>query len=185
MRLACDIAAAVAMTYVLHMFSGSLSFVVTGAAFKTARTYGRHAEIGISAPGDALTLRRDPGMIGHQPTIGVYTARARQIGYIQPHEVDFILPDIAKAEAIFQSGETFGAVSRITLDGSKPTLPQPKPKPQLRLPPAEPRDEYVGIFANANREGGRAQRTPAYSGKNAEGRRGPWVNKCKTCRKID
>lgn len=135
------------------MFSGSLSFIVTGAAFTTARAHGRRAEIGISAPGDALTLRRDPGTIGRKPAVGVYTARGRQIGYIQPHEVDLILPDIDKARAIFQSGETFGAVAQITMDGSKPTLPQPKPKPQLRMPPAEPRDEYCGVFANANREG--------------------------------
>lgn len=150
------------------MFSGSLSFIVTGAAFKTARAHGRHAEIGISAPGDALMLRRDPGMIGRKPAIGVYSTRGRQIGYIQPHEVDLILPDIDKARAIFQSGEVFGAVARITMDGSKPTLPQPKPKPQLRMPPAEPRDEYCDIFANVNREGGRAQWIPRHSDKTRE-----------------
>jgi hypothetical protein len=147
------------------MFSGSISFIVTGAAFKTERAHGRRAEIGISVPGDVLTLRRERGAIGRRPAVGVYTSRDRQIGYIQPHEVDLVLNVTEEAQAIFQSSETFGAVARITVDGSKPTLPQPKPKPQLRMPPAEPRDEYCGIFANKNREGGRLQRTPVYSDK--------------------
>jgi hypothetical protein len=132
------------------MFSGPASFIVTCADFKTQRANGRRAEIGISVPGDVLTLRRERAKIGHHRAVGVYTSRERQIGYLRPEEVDLILPDIGTARAIFQSAETFGAVVRITLDGSKPTLPQPKPKPQLRMPPQPPRDEYCGIFANRN-----------------------------------
>ncbi|WP_311267435.1 hypothetical protein [Sphingobium sp. WCS2017Hpa-17] len=132
------------------MFTGSVSFLVIGSDFKTDRAAGRLAEIGISVAGDALTLRRERGKIGRRPAVGVYTCRGRQIGYIQPHEVDLILSDIDNARAAFQSREPFGAVVRITLDGSRPALRQPKPSPKLRPPPAEPRDEYCDIFPLRN-----------------------------------
>lgn len=129
------------------MFTGSVSFLIVGSDFPTNRAASRRAEIGISVPGDALTLRRERGKIGRRPAVGVYTARGRQIGYIQPHEVDLVLAGADSAQAIFQSRETFGAVARITLDGSKPALRQPEPKPQLVRPAREPVDEFCEIFA--------------------------------------
>jgi len=140
------------------MFRGSTSLIIVGAEFPQ-RGPARRAEIAECRPGEMLELRRERAIVGGHAAVGIYSARGIQIGYAWPDSADEIAGQVAVARAIFQRPETWGAVARITLDGSAPTLPQPKAKPELRLPPQPPRDEYCDIF-------------PTRSGK-ADARSGP------------
>jgi hypothetical protein len=128
------------------MFQGSTSTVIIGADFPQ-RGPARRAEIAACQPGEALELRRERTPIGGHAAVGVYSARGVQIGYIWPDSADQVAGQIAVARAIFYTAETWGAAAQITLDGSSPALPHPKPKPQINYPPRPPRDEYCGIFA--------------------------------------
>lgn len=133
------------------MFRSTESFTVIGVDFKTRQAPIRRAEISMSVPGDQLTLKRERFLIGGHPAVGVYSARGRQIGYIWPHHAHLLLEFTRVARAIYQSAETFGAVVRVTVDGSLPTIALPKPKPRLIMPPREPRDEFCDIFAQRSR----------------------------------
>jgi hypothetical protein len=146
------------------MFQGSTSIVIIGADF-SQRGPARRAEIAACQPGEDLELRRERAIVGGHAAVGIYSARGVQIGYIWPEAADLVAGQIAVARAIFYTAEAWGAVARITLDGSSPAVPQPKPKPHINYPPRPLRDEYCGIFPNLNREGGHPQRTPRHSDK--------------------
>lgn len=91
-------------------------------------------------------MRRERGTRGGKRVVGVYSARGAEIGYISPGDADRLAGLVFAARAIFQGADTFGAIARVTFDGSTPSLPQPKPKPQRITPPRPTADEYCDIF---------------------------------------
>lgn len=129
------------------MNHGATSVIIVGADFPR-RGAARRAEIAACRPGEVLELRRERAAIGGRAAVGVYSARGVQIGYVWPESADQVAGQIAVARAIFHMPEKWGAVARITLDGSTPTLPQPKPRRQIVQHPAPARDEYCNIFEN-------------------------------------
>lgn len=85
-------------------------------------------------PGEAVELRPEPKNPADSRAIGVYSARDVQIGYIQAEYAQWIGGQLAVVRAIFQRADTFGAVIRVTFDGSTPVLPVQKPKPVRSIP---------------------------------------------------
>ena len=140
------VASSLPAPYVLQMFQNESSVAVMGIERATARAAARREEIARCQPGERLELRRERGTRGGRRVVGVYSARGVQIGYVFPEAAERVAGQIAVARAIFQCAETFGAVARITLDGSTPALPPPRPKPERRDPPRPPRDEFCDIF---------------------------------------
>ena len=128
---------------------GSTALVIVGTHFPTARAALRRAEIVACQPGEALELRRERRDRSGGWKIGVYSPRGVQIGYVMPNQLEWSAGMLSTARVIFQGEETFGAVARVTFDGSTPTLPKPKPKPERREPPRPPADEYCDIFPAA------------------------------------
>lgn len=55
---------------------------------------------------------------------------------------------VSIARAIFQDAQPFGAVIRVTLDGTTPTLPPARQPRENRKPAAEPVDRFCDIFPN-------------------------------------
>ena len=128
------------------MFPYEASVPVLGADLSTARAARRREEIARCQPGDSLELRRETEKRRGSRVIGVYSPRGVQIGYVLPGQLDWSAGMLSTARVIFQGADTFGAVARVTFDGSTPTLPRPKPKPERREPPRPPADEYCDIF---------------------------------------
>lgn len=139
--------------YVPAMFDSAFSLPVVGADRVTVRSAERRAEIDCARPGDPLTLRRERGVRGGRPVVGVYSERGVQLGYIWPDRVQEVAGLVAVARAIFRSADTFGCIIHITVDGSTPVLPAPLRQPERRaqVPAAPKRDEFAGIFPIAPR----------------------------------
>ncbi|MEO7467810.1 MAG: hypothetical protein ABIV36_12405 [Sphingobium limneticum] len=144
-----------AKVYVRVMFSGSTLLAIEGADYPNHRGAERRAEIAMCRPGDPLTFRRLRGPVGGKRSVGVYSERGVQLGYVGPDDLAQ-MPGLASiGRAIFQSADTWGCVIRATADGSTPALPTPRPAPKLIVPPRPPRDEYCDIFP-AHRETSRS-----------------------------
>ncbi|AOF97023.1 hypothetical protein [Sphingobium sp. RAC03] len=140
------------------MFQGSISLVVIGADYPNPRGAARRAEIALCQPGEVLEFRRERSTIEGKRAVGVYSPRGIQIGYAHPGDADELAGMVAVARAVFQTADTWGAVIRVTLDGSTPSLPVPKQRTRYVRPPAEPADEYCDIFParpQAGRDGRR------------------------------
>lgn len=152
------IAVPMAVAYVATMFYDPVSLAIIGAEF-AARGAARRMEIAHCRPGEALTLRRERSIIGGHPAVGVYSEGGVQIGYVTPDAAGMVAGQLAVARAIFVNADTFGAVARITFDGSTPTLPQPKRKPERIIPAGYPADDYCDIFPNWRGAADLAQRT--------------------------
>lgn len=131
---------------------GSIALVIVGAHFPTTRAALRRAEIAVCQPGERLELRRERRDRSGGWKIGVYSPRGVQIGYVLPGQIEWSAGMLSTARAIFQGADTFGAVARVTFDGSAPMLPRPKPKPERREPPRPPADEYCDIFPARQRQ---------------------------------
>ncbi|MGW8202961.1 hypothetical protein ACWGM0_10490 [Sphingomonas bisphenolicum] len=151
------IATSRANAYVPVMFSGTTSLAIVGAAYPNRRGAERRAEIALCRPGDPMTFRRLRGPAGGLRSVGVYSERGVQVGYVGPDDLAQMPGLVSLGRAVFQSADTWGCVIRATADGSTPTLPQPKPRPQIIYPPRPPVDEYCDIFP-AGKQG---RRTPA------------------------
>lgn len=134
-----------------------MSLAVVGADYPNKRGPGRRFEIAISAPGDPVTLERELKNPADSRAIGVYSVRGVQIGYIPAEQAQWIGGQIAVIRAIFQRADTFGAVIRVTFDGSAPVLPVEKHLDRRRnsssvapdadddWPPRAPEDDFGGI----------------------------------------
>lgn len=117
-----------------------------GARRATSLGAERQAEIAKCRPGDVLELRREHHTVRGARAVGVYSPRGVQIGYVSSPHADHVAGQVAVARAVFQRQDTFGAVISLTLDGSTPTLPQPKPdRPRGQVAP-DPVDEFCDIF---------------------------------------
>lgn len=133
------------------------SLAVVGADYPNKRGPGRRFEIALCMPGEAVELRPEPRNPADSRAIGVYSARDIQIGYIQAEYAQWIGGQLAVVRAIFQRADTFGAVIRVTFDGSTPALPVEKPKIARQQtvdpdgyegedwPPRAPKDDFGDI----------------------------------------
>ncbi|MGB3931257.1 MAG: HIRAN domain-containing protein [Sphingobium sp.] len=133
------------------------SLAVVGAQYPNKRGPDRRFEIAMCRPGEPVELRREPKNPADSRAIAVYSARDIQIGYIQADYAQWIGGQLAVIRAVFQRPDTFGAVIRVTFDGSVPVLPEQglraegprRPPPATDgdddWPPPEPRDEFGGI----------------------------------------
>lgn len=114
------------------------SIAVVGADYANKRGPGRRFEIVLCAPGEPVELRPEPKNPADSRAIGVYSARGVQIGYVQAEQAQWIGGHLAEIKAIFQRSDRFGAVIRVTFDGSDPVLPAEKPTPRPAPPPPLP-----------------------------------------------
>lgn len=109
-------------------------------------------------PGEAIELRPEPKNPADPRAIAVYSSRGVQIGYVPADYAQWIGGRLAEIKAVFQRAEPYGAVIRITFDGSDPILPDdpfhrvkgdPAADPdgwgEDDWPPRPPRDEFGGI----------------------------------------
>ncbi len=98
----------------------------------------RRMEILMCAPGDPVTLRREPKNPHDPNAIGVWSLRDIQMGYISAERAP-LLGRRMQAEpvvAVFQAMMASGAYVRIRFGGGEPTLP-PMPDPDsARIAPA-------------------------------------------------
>ncbi|WP_232307448.1 HIRAN domain-containing protein [Sphingobium chungbukense] len=115
-----------------------MSIAVVGADYPNKRGPGRRFEIAMCAPGESVDLRREPKNPADSRAIGVYSARDVQIGYVPAEQAQWIGGQLAVIRAIFQRADTFGAVIRVTFDGSEPALPVEKPVQRGAPPPPDP-----------------------------------------------
>lgn len=130
------------------MFHDAIGMPVVGADFPSARAAARRAAIALCRPGDVLHLRRERQPVGGHRAVGVYTAGGDQIGYVHPPMADGVAAAVAVARAVFQDAQPFGAVIMVTLDGTTPTLLEPRPRPRKRQPEPEPIDQFCDVFPN-------------------------------------
>lgn len=124
------------------------SFAVIGATANEKRGKERSAEISACRPGEPVKLRRAHPLQAHRGGIEVRSARDRQIGYIHAEQAASLLSRLELIKAVFQTADTFGAVVRVSFDGTPPTLPEERrarPKRTRNWPPHAPRDDFVGI----------------------------------------
>ncbi len=105
----------------------------------------RLAEIAKCRPGEILELRRERHKVRGGRAVGVYSPRGIQIGYVSSPYADHIAGQVAVARAVFQRPDSFGAVIALTLDGTAPALPQPKPERPRGQPVPEPVDDFCEI----------------------------------------
>lgn len=146
--------------YVLVMFHGTTSLAIVGADYPNHRGAERRAEIARCRPGDPLTFRRLHGPAHGGRSVGVYSERDVQVGYVRPEDIKQLPGLVSIGRAIFQGADTWGCVIRATADGSSPALPAPRSRPKMIAPPREPIDDYCGIFPNAGKEA-RRRHAPA------------------------
>lgn len=134
-----------------------MSIAVVGADYPNKRGPTRRFEIAMCLPGEPVELRREPKNPADSRAIGVYSQRDVQIGYVPAEQAQWIGGQLAEIRAIFQRADTFGAVIRVTFDGSEPVLPVEKPVERRApppdpdgyddddWPPREPHDDFGGI----------------------------------------
>lgn len=115
-----------------------LSLAVVGAEYPNKRGPTRRFEIKLCRPGEPVELRREPKNPADSRAIGVYSCRGVQIGYVSAERASLVGQWIKRGQvrAIFQREDTFGAVIRISTDGSAPELPVEKSRK------AKPASEY-------------------------------------------
>lgn len=124
-----------------------MSLAVVGATYPTARARSRRGEIAICQPGEPIEFRRERAGRDGRRSVGVYSARGVQIGYVHADGADRIAAQIAVARGVFQGADTFGAIIYATFDGSTPTLPLSRNRARkIVRPPAEPVDEFCDIL---------------------------------------
>ena len=109
-------------------------------------------------PGEVIELRPEPKNPADPRAIAVYSARGIQIGYVPAEQAQWIGGRLGEVRAVFQRAEPYGAVIRISFDGTDPVLPadlfhrvRSDPAADEEAygeddwPPRAPRDEFGGI----------------------------------------
>ena len=103
-----------------------LSLAVVGVAFENADGGNRRSEIMFCSPGEPVELVPEPRNPADPHAVMVLSARHFQIGYLSAERAPWIgrmLREGRHLVAIFQEQTPYGAVIRVNLDGSLPTLP--------------------------------------------------------------
>lgn len=120
-----------------------LSLLVKGVDFANHKprrhgTIPRRFEIAACLPGEPVLLVPEPDNPADPNAIMILSARQVPIGYVAAERAPLIGRHIRQGDdviAIFQEATPAGAVIRVTLDGSPPTLPAPSPRD--RSPPPD------------------------------------------------
>lgn len=100
----------------------------------------RRMEILLCAPGDRVTLRREPKNPHDSNAVGVWSERDIQLGYISAERAPMIGRRLQAEEtsALFQAMHQGSAYIRIRFGGGDPVLPPPIADPGPAPPPPEP-----------------------------------------------
>ncbi len=107
----------------------------------------RRMEILLCAPGDRVTLRREPKNPHDSNAVGVWSERDIQLGYISAERAPMIGRRLQAEEtsALFQAMHQGSAYIRIRFGGGDPSLPPPIADPGPAPPPPEP-DRDDGFY---------------------------------------
>ena len=107
----------------------------------------RRMEILLCAPGDRVTLRREPKNPHDPNAVGVWSERDIQMGYISAERAPLIGQRMQADEtvAVFQAMHGGGAYIRIRFGGGDPTLPPPVADAGRRAAPPAP-DRSDGFY---------------------------------------
>ncbi len=107
----------------------------------------RRMEILLCAPGDRVTLRREPKNLHDSNAVGVWSERDIQLGYISAERAPMIGRRLQAEEtsALFQAMHQGGAYIRVRFGGGDPSLPPPIADPGPAPPPPEP-DRDDGFY---------------------------------------
>lgn len=88
---------------------------------------GRRFEITMCSPAELVQLVPEPTNPADEHAIAVFTARNIQIGYLRSVDAVFIGSVLRRGEtvrAVFQEATNWGALIRVSFDGSVPILPE-------------------------------------------------------------
>jgi len=120
--------------------------LIVGADFPNkGKSPGRRFEIALCAPGDPLELRPEPDNPADEHAIAVYSERGVQLGYISSQRAVRIAQLFRQGHtitAIFQEATRFGAVARVSLDGTVPDLPSPTPGAEVPVARFDPEPDW-------------------------------------------
>jgi hypothetical protein len=100
----------------------------------------RRFEIEMCSPGEPVELIPEPTNPADERAVAVFSARGIQIGYLRAERAPLIGGMIkagTEIRAIFQAATKWGAIVRITTDGTDPVLPLPSVRD---VPPASADD---------------------------------------------
>jgi hypothetical protein len=118
----------------------AMSVAVVGVQFPSKRKKdpSRRFAVGLCAPGDPVTLRREPDNPADPRAIAVFNDRGMQMGYLPAERsarLSAMLDRGRVIAAVFQAETTAGAIIRIAFDGELPSIDG---LPQPAVPQAEP-----------------------------------------------
>lgn len=107
----------------------TLSLAVVGVDFpnKRVKDPARRFEIALCRAGDLIILEPEPNNPADPLAVKVLSERRVQLGYVRAERAPLIGARIRAGDdvrAIFQEQTKWGAVIRVTLDGSDPVLPE-------------------------------------------------------------
>lgn len=100
---------------------------VVGGTFPNRDGSSRRFETLLCAPGEPVTLRREPKNPADGNAVAVDSARGVQIGYLAAERAPWIAAKLDAGRtirAVFQQPTRSGAVIRADLDGEEPALPR-------------------------------------------------------------
>lgn len=107
----------------------SISLAVVGVDFANRKNkVPRRFEIATCRPGDPVELAPEPKNPADPNAVMVLSERGIQIGYVKAERAPLVrrmMREGAEVRAVFQESAPWGAVVRVTFDGSDPELPHP------------------------------------------------------------
>lgn len=110
----------------------TLTLAVVGADYPNRRGPARRFAIGLCRPGDPVQLVPEPNNPADPRAVQVQSPEGIVMGYVSAERCGWVGGMIAagrQVRAIFQEQTAYGALVRVTLDGSEPVLPQRRESP--------------------------------------------------------
>jgi len=104
----------------------SLSLAVVGADFSNRRGPTRRFEIALCAPGERVHLVPEPKNPVDPQAIQIVSERDVVMGYVTAERAPLINSRLARGmdvRAVFQAATAWGALVRVSFDGTEPVLP--------------------------------------------------------------
>jgi len=103
---------------------------VVGADYPNkGKQVGRRFEITMCSPAELVQLVPEPTNPADEHAVAVFSARNIQIGYLRSVDAVFVASILRRGDtirAVFQEATTWGALIRVSFDGSVPVLPERK-----------------------------------------------------------
>lgn len=107
----------------------ALSLAIVGADYPNKRGPGRRFELAMCERGEAVELRPEPNNPADPQAVAVFSCRGIQIGYVTAERCGRMGQLINQGHdiiAIYQEQTRYGALVRVSFDGTVPTLPEPQ-----------------------------------------------------------